>query len=82
MGAGERIAAKVSIAQARHAQIFGFSWPRLKGFELMNEKIAQELKEARIDFLIARMRYLLAARRAEQMLYRTDRPALLRKQAS
>lgn len=48
----------------------------------MNTQQAQaELRNARLDFLAARLRYLAAAKRIEKQVYRTDRPALLRRQA-
>lgn len=48
----------------------------------MNTRTAlDELRNARLDFLAARLRYLAAARRVEKKIYRTDRPTLLRKQA-
>ena len=48
----------------------------------MNTRVARlALRNSRLDYHRARARYLLAAKALEAAVYRTDRPALTRKQA-
>jgi hypothetical protein len=49
--------------------------------KMNKDKAISELAAARQQFLTAKQRYLTATRHLEQIVYRTDRPALLRKQA-